>query len=61
MRNLNLFLPDGLKATAKTELGERFDLRDFHDVVLKNGSVPLDILEEIINDYISGTLENSNI
>ena len=32
---------------------DRFDIRDFHDVVLKNGAVPLDILERIIDDYIA--------
>ena len=37
---------------AKTELGEKFALREFHNVVLKNGAVPLDILEEIIENYI---------
>ncbi len=41
-----------LRELAKTELGDRFDLRDFHDVVLKNGSVPLGILEEIVQTYI---------
>jgi uncharacterized protein (DUF885 family) len=44
-----------LRAHAKTELGARFDLRDFHDVVLKNGSVPLVILEEIVQRYIDDT------
>ncbi len=42
-----------LRAKAKKELGERFDIRDFHDVVLKNGAVPLDILEIFIDDYIA--------
>jgi uncharacterized protein (DUF885 family) len=42
-----------LRQKAMNELGDRFDLRDFHDVVLKNGAVPLDILERIVDDYIA--------
>jgi uncharacterized protein (DUF885 family) len=49
-----------LREKAKQELGNKFDLPEFHNTVLKNGAVPLDILEDIINDYISVTLENSN-
>ncbi|MEE4162843.1 MAG: DUF885 domain-containing protein [Woeseiaceae bacterium] len=45
-----------LREKAMTELGAKFDLRDFHDVVLKNGAVPLDILERIVDDYIASTL-----
>lgn len=45
-----------LRKKAKNALGDRFDLRDFHDVVLKNGAVPLDILEKIVNTYITETL-----
>ncbi|MCO7224662.1 DUF885 family protein [Pleionea sp. CnH1-48] len=41
-----------LREKAKQALGEQFDLRDFHDQVLKNGAVPLDILERIIDRYI---------
>ncbi|MDP5228781.1 MAG: DUF885 domain-containing protein [Cellulophaga sp.] len=41
-----------LREMAKTALGDRFDLRDFHDVVLKNGAVPLVVLEEIVQNYI---------
>lgn len=44
-----------LREKAKMELGEKFDLKEFHNVVLKNGAVPLDILEELINEYISRT------
>jgi uncharacterized protein (DUF885 family) len=44
-----------LREKAKNELGSKFDLRKFHNVVLKNGAVPLDILEELIDQYISDT------
>jgi uncharacterized protein (DUF885 family) len=42
-----------LREKAKQSLGAKFDLRDFHDVVLKNGSLPLDVLERVVNDYIA--------
>jgi uncharacterized protein (DUF885 family) len=42
-----------LREHARAELGDRFDIRDFHDVVLKNGAIPLSILEELVNDYIA--------
>jgi uncharacterized protein (DUF885 family) len=45
-----------LRQKAMDSLGDQFDLRDFHDVVLKNGAVPLDILERIIDEYIESTL-----
>jgi uncharacterized protein (DUF885 family) len=45
-----------LRQKAMDELGDSFDIRDFHDVVLKNGAVPLDILERIVDDYIESTL-----
>ncbi|WP_299223367.1 DUF885 family protein [uncultured Aquimarina sp.] len=41
-----------LREKAKQKLSDRFDLRDFHNAVLKKGAVPLDILEEIIDAYI---------
>ncbi|MBU2879393.1 DUF885 domain-containing protein [Aliiglaciecola lipolytica] len=41
-----------LREKAKLELGDKFKLADYHDVVLKNGAVPLDILERLVNDYI---------
>jgi uncharacterized protein (DUF885 family) len=44
-----------LRDRARQELGPRFDIRDFHGVVLENGSVPLDVLEELVNDYIART------
>ncbi len=42
-----------LRERAKQQLGPKFDLRDFHDVVLQNGSLPLSILEQVVNDYIA--------
>ena len=42
-----------LRARAQKELGDKFDEREFHDNVLKNGALPLEILEEQINDYIA--------
>jgi uncharacterized protein (DUF885 family) len=44
-----------LRQKAMDALGEKFDLRDFHDVVLKNGAVPMDILERIIDQYIAAS------
>ena len=41
-----------LRARAQQELGDKFDQREFHDTVLKNGSLPLEILEEQVNDSI---------
>jgi uncharacterized protein (DUF885 family) len=41
-----------LREMAREELGEDFDIREFHDVVLTNGSVPLNILENLVNEWI---------
>jgi uncharacterized protein (DUF885 family) len=42
-----------LRALAQKELGPKFDIREFHDVVLRNGTIPLDILEEQVRDWIA--------
>lgn len=42
-----------LRERAQSELGERFDIREFHDVILTSGSMPLDMLEELVVDYIN--------
>ncbi|WP_185967959.1 DUF885 domain-containing protein [Thalassotalea sp. PS06] len=45
-----------LREKAMAQLGDKFDIRDFHDAVLKNGAVPLSMLEDIIDNYIETTL-----
>ena len=42
-----------LREKAKAELGDKFDIREYHDVILKNGPVPLNVLEGFVNDYIA--------
>ncbi len=41
-----------LRQRAEEKLGDDFDIRDFHDVVLRRGAVPLDILESEVDAYI---------
>ena len=41
-----------LRARAETELGDKFNVREFHDQVLKHGSLPMDVLEKTVGDWI---------
>ncbi len=45
-----------LRKRAENKLGDDFDVREFHDAVLRNGSVPLPVLEEAIDRYIEAEL-----
>ena len=42
-----------LREKARKKLGGKFDIRAFHDEVLENGPVPLDILEENVDAWIA--------
>ena len=42
-----------LREKAKKSLGDKFDIRQFHEVVLSNGSVPLGMLEELVDRWIN--------
>jgi uncharacterized protein (DUF885 family) len=42
-----------LRKLAETELGDKFDLKGFHDVVLGGGALPLDILEKVVKEWIA--------
>jgi uncharacterized protein (DUF885 family) len=42
-----------LRKKAKVALGDKFDIREYHDVILKNGPVPLNVLEDFVNEYIT--------
>ncbi|MGA0258173.1 MAG: DUF885 domain-containing protein [Saprospiraceae bacterium] len=47
-----------LRNKAENQLGEKFDIKSFHDTLLANGSVTLKTLERIIDDYINENIED---
>ncbi|UCC13049.1 MAG: DUF885 domain-containing protein [candidate division WOR-3 bacterium] len=47
-----------LREKAKKSLGDEFDIKEFHDVVLKYGSVPLELLEQFVDEYIQTKSES---
>ncbi len=44
-----------LRERAKAALGDKFNIKDFHAVVLENGGVPLTLLEKFVDDWIAKT------
>ena len=44
-----------LRAKAQAALGPRFNLKDFHSVILENGGVPLTLLEQLVDEWIART------
>ncbi len=41
-----------LRTMAEQKLGARFDIRNFHDLILRNGAVPLDLLEKFVTAHL---------
>jgi prolyl oligopeptidase len=41
-----------LKNKAKNVLAEKFDIRQFHDLVLSEGAVPLSVLQKMVDDWL---------
>lgn len=50
-----------LRDRARKELGDKFDIKEFHDVVLGSGSLPLDILERNVNGWISDKRNGASV
>ncbi|PHR70991.1 MAG: DUF885 domain-containing protein [Lutibacter sp.] len=42
-----------LRKKAKDALGEQFDIREFHEVVISHGAIPLNVLEDFVDEYIA--------
>ena len=47
-----------LRKKAKKELGRDFDIKEFHDTCLKNGTIPLNFLTEVLEEYIKTKANN---
>ena len=41
-----------IRDAARQKLGAKFSLKEFHNVILRNGNVPLDVLEQIVADWV---------
>jgi len=44
---------ENMRSRAEDELGESFDIRDFHSLILDNGAMPLELLDRVVDDWIA--------
>ena len=44
-----------LREKARTALGDQFDIRGYHELVLSNGAVPLNVLETLVDVWVAET------
>ncbi len=49
-----------LRESSRKELGEKFDIREFHDTVLRNGALPLNILEDQVDQWVE-SVQNQEV
>ncbi|MDQ3536459.1 MAG: DUF885 domain-containing protein, partial [Bacteroidota bacterium] len=49
-----------LRAKAEAVLGDSFDIRSFHDAILENGAIPLEVLESKVNGWIADNDKKKN-
>ncbi|MFY0599113.1 MAG: DUF885 domain-containing protein [Cyclobacteriaceae bacterium] len=42
-----------LRSTAKEKLGDKFDIREFHEVILTSGAIPLQLMEEMVMEWVA--------
>jgi uncharacterized protein (DUF885 family) len=49
-----------LRQRAMGQLGDHFDLKDFHRVIVSQGSVPLPVLEVVVDQYIAEALASTS-
>jgi uncharacterized protein (DUF885 family) len=47
-----------LRTMAEQKLGSKFDIRNFHDLVLRNGAVPLEVLERFVTEHVNEAARN---
>jgi uncharacterized protein (DUF885 family) len=43
----------GLRERARSELGDKFDLREFHNEILGHGALPMTVLDRVVDDWIA--------